>query len=155
MALPIRRTSGQVATGRWDPFQEMEELYQRMERVMEDFFNSVRGTDGFLLWSPPADLEETEDAYIVEIDLPGAKRDDVHIELQDNELHVFGELKEKERVGVLRTRMRRTGRFDHWFTLPGEVDADKVEAELRDGVLTVRLPKATRSQTRKIEVKGS
>jgi HSP20 family protein len=100
------------------------------------------------------DIEEADDAYVVEADLPGVKRQDVNIELVGNELMVTGEIKERERKGALRRQTRRVGRFDYRVVLPDHVDDDKVEANLTDGVLTVRVPKAERAQRRKIEVKS-
>jgi HSP20 family protein len=100
------------------------------------------------------DIEETDDAYVVEADLPGVKRQDVNIELVGNELTVTGEIKERERKGALRRQRRRVGRFEYGVVLPDHVDDDKVEASLSDGVLTVRVPKAERAQRRKIEVKS-
>jgi HSP20 family protein len=105
-------------------------------------------------WLPPVDIEEADDAYVVEADLPGVKRQDVNIELVGNELMVTGEIKERERKGALRRQTRRVGRFDYRVVLPDHVDDDKVEANLADGVLTVRVPKAERAQRRKIEVKS-
>jgi HSP20 family protein len=83
------------------------------------------------------------------------QRDDVDIELVGNELAITGELKEKERTGVVRRRTRRTGRFDYRVTLPEQVDAEQIEASLADGVLSVRVPKSERAQRTKIAIKGS
>jgi HSP20 family protein len=99
-------------------------------------------------------LEEKDDAYVLEAELPGVKREDVTIELVGNELVISGELKEQERTGVVRRRVRRTGRFEYRLSLPEQVDADKVDATLADGVLTVRVPKSERAQRRKIEIKA-
>ena len=81
------------------------------------------------------------------------KKEDVNIELRDNEVRVTGEIKEKERSGVLRRQTRRVGQFEYIVTLPGDIDPEKVEASLHEGVLTVRLGKAAASQPRQIEVK--
>ncbi len=77
----------------------------------------------------------------------------MNIELVGNELAITGDIKEKERKGVLRRRTRRVGRFEFRVTLPNQVDPEKIEAELTDGVLTVHVPKAERAQRRQIEVK--
>src|SRR5690606_23275635 len=104
-------------------------------------------------FEPPVDLEEIDDAFLVEADLPGVKRDDVEVELIDNQLVIRGECKERERVGILRRRTRKTGEFDYRLLLPGEVEADGVDAHLEDGVLHLRIPKAAASRRRRIEVK--
>lgn len=99
-------------------------------------------------WAPLA----TDDAYVVEVDLPGVKKDDITIELNAGELSVHGELKEKERTGVLRSRTRRTGQFDYRVMLPQDTDEEHITAELSEGVLTVKVPKAEKAKPRRIEI---
>jgi HSP20 family protein len=102
---------------------------------------------------PLVDIEETEDAWIVEAEVPGVKSEDVNVEVRGSELAISGEIKEREREGILRRRTRKTGEFDYHITLPGEADADRIEASLNDGVLTVRIPKPERERPRRIDVK--
>jgi HSP20 family protein len=83
------------------------------------------------------------------------RRENIDIELVGNELGITGELKEKERTGVVRRRTRRTGHFDYRVTLPEQVDAEQIDASLDEGVLTVRVPKSERAQRRKVAIKGS
>jgi HSP20 family protein len=83
------------------------------------------------------------------------KKDDVSIEYADGELTISGELKERERKGVLRRKTRRTGAFVYRVMLPGDVDADGIDARLENGVLYVRVPKAQKAERRKIEIKSS
>ncbi len=152
--LPVRRERRDVLPARWDPLREMEDVRQRMDRLFEDALSGTPLATGGV-WSPPVDLEETDDAWVVEADLPGVKKGDVTVELRDNELAIHGEVKERERSGILRRRTRRTGQFDYRVSLPGDVDADDdIDAQLKDGVLTVRIPKTARAQPRRIEVKG-
>jgi HSP20 family protein len=136
---------------RWDPFRELEELQRRTEELVE---SAVSGAEVDRIWTPLVDVEETEDAWIVEAEVPGAKRDDIKVELQDSQLAISGEIKERERKGIVRRRTRRRGAFEYRVTLPGDADADGVDANLHDGVLTVKVPKAKKSQTRQIEVKS-
>ena len=145
MTLPVRAPSRPAA--RWDPFRELDELYDRMNRLWETVL--VPGAER---WSPLADVEETDDAYSVEIDLPGVSREDVDIQLDDRELTVSGEVKEKERSGILRRRTRRVGQFHYAVRLPGDVDADNVTASLHEGVLTVRVPKSQAAKPRRIAI---
>jgi HSP20 family protein len=149
--LPERR-SGDSAE-RWEPLGEFE----RIRRLLDQTFG------GFALptiaevasWSPPVDIEERDDAYMIEAELPGVDRKDVNIDLVGNELTITGEIKEKEREGILRRRTRRIGRFEYRVVLPDQVDPENVEAQLKDGVLTVRAPKSQRAQRRRVEVKSS
>jgi HSP20 family protein len=137
---------------RLDPFREMEDVYDRMGVLVQDLFGDG-GTGIATRWpAVPADIEETDDAYLVELDLPGARGDDLKVELRNSELHISGEIKEPERKGILRRKGRSVGRFDHLVRLPGEVDPDKVQARLADGVLMVRVCKTKASQPRRIAV---
>jgi HSP20 family protein len=147
--LPARRPAN---LQRWDPLREFEDLRARMDQLFEDTLGATAVEGG--VWAPAVDIEETDDAWLVEAELPGVRRDDVSVELHNGELAIHGEIKEKERVGILRRRTRRTGRFDYRVQLPNDLDPDAVEATLNDGVLHVRLPKPARSQPRRIEVKG-
>jgi HSP20 family protein len=153
--LPERRTrSGQA---QWEPLSEFEQINDRMRRMLEQTFagfgwpSSTQAGGG---WSPLVDIEESDDAYVVEAELPGVKKEDVNIEFVGNELTVTGEIKERERQGALRQKTRRTGRFDYRVVLPEHVDPEKIDATLSNGVLTVRVPKSEHAQRRKIEIKA-
>ncbi|MEW6470966.1 MAG: Hsp20/alpha crystallin family protein [Actinomycetota bacterium] len=150
MSLPVRRNNGDTMT-RWDPLAEIERLNRQLQGYLDSWnnFPSLLG-DGF---TPLADVEETDDAYHVEIELPGIKKDDVAIEVAGRRLTVSGERKEKERVGILRRRTRSVGRFYYEVVLPGAVDEDGIHATLDDGVLTVTVPKAASERPRRIEIK--
>jgi HSP20 family protein len=100
----------------------------------------------------PVDVEETDDAFIIELDLPGVRKENVSVDLMGNELLVKGDVQERERSGMLRRQSRRFGAFEHRVTVPGDVDPDSVTATLENGVLTVRLAKARSSQPRHIEI---
>jgi HSP20 family protein len=139
---------------RWEPFQELEQLQEATAQLLESVWSGT-ATGGAGIWSPLVDVEETDDAWIVEAELPGVDRKDVSVEVRDSELIISGEIKERERKGILRRRTRPTGRFDYRVTLPGPVDADGVEATLADGVLTVRVPKPEQARPQRIEVRNT
>jgi HSP20 family protein len=106
------------------------------------------------VWVPAFDIEETEDAYILDMELPGVRPDDVNIELRNgNELRITGNYQERERTGTMRREGRRSGDFEYDVILPGDVNADQIDATLEYGVLTVRAAKA-QPQARRIQVKG-
>ena len=143
-----------TAVGGWDPLVEFAELQERMSRLVGDM---IGGTDHqprwpAMGWRPAADVEETPDAYLVEIELPAVKREDVSVEVSPGELVVTGEIQERQRVGLLRTRTRRTGHFDYRITLPTDIEPDQVSAVLSDGVLTVRVPKTEQTKRHKITI---
>jgi len=148
---PERRST--VTPERWEPLRELEQVSERMRRMLDETFGGFswpalsQEQGGF---RPHVDVEETDEAYVVEAELPGAKREDVSIELVGNELTIAGEIKERERKGVLRRQMRRTGRFHYQVSLPSQVDTEKIEATLSEGVLTVRVPKSERAERKRI-----
>ncbi|MCU1669008.1 MAG: heat shock protein Hsp20 [Blastococcus sp.] len=133
---------------RWDPFRELDELYDRMNHLWE---NNVT-TDGVERWVPAADIVESDDSYLIEMDLPGVDQDDVDIEINGRELTVSGEVKEKERAGILRRRTRKVGEFSYSVTLPMEIDADAVTAHLDNGVLSITVPKSQRAKSRRVAI---
>src|SRR5919108_5258073 len=133
--LPERRS--RLAPERWEPLSELEQVSERMRRLLDQTFGDVGWPSAFRegAWSPPVDIEETDDAYVLEAELPGVKREDVDIEIVGNELTIRGQVVERERQGVLRRRTRRTGRYEYRVTLPDQVDGHKIDANLKDGVL--------------------
>src|ERR1700732_4912011 len=97
MALPVRRTETRAQPlQRWEPFRELEQLHEQMGRLMGTAWSPINGGNGGS-WMPLADIEETNDAWIVEAELPSVNRDDINVELRDDELVITGEIKEKER----------------------------------------------------------
>jgi HSP20 family protein len=156
MALPVRRTTSvsPQPLQRWEPFRELEQLQEHMDRLMNGVWSPAGGGNGGT-WLPVADIEETDDAWVIEAELPGVDRKDVDVEMRDSEVIISGEIEEKERKGVLRRKTRKTGEFEYRVTLPGDADAEHIEANLHDGVLTVRVPKTEQAKPRRIEVKAA
>lgn len=152
--LPVR--SGGRSTAVINPSREFEDIYDRMGQLMNLAFGLAPVQMADLVWTPLADLDETDDAYIVKVDLPGVRKDQVEVQVQDRQLNITGEVPEpQEDEGRRRhRRSRRTGRFELHTYLPGDVSADAVRAELADGVLTVTVPKAESSKPHKVEIKG-
>ena len=144
MSLPV-----QSPRTRWDPYRELDQLYERMNNLWES-----GGAETADHWVPLADVEETDDAYIIEVELPGVDEADVNIEINGRELTVTGELKEKERKGILRRRTRRVGEFQYAVTLPGDIDAENVTARIENGLLSITVPKSQRTRPRRIAIGG-
>jgi HSP20 family protein len=152
MALPVRRRdTAPQPIRRWDPVRELEGLQEQFAQLVQ----RTSDGDGGAPFIPLVDIEETEDAWIVEAEVPGVKPEDVQVEVRGSELAISGEIKEREREGILRRRTRKTGEFDYHITLPGDADAENIEAELRDGVLTVRIPKPEQERPRRIDVRSA
>lgn len=151
MTLPVRRTRTNDMDrlgSHWDPFEELKTVSQQLSELIDRPWWPTSGNR----FVPPADLEETDDAFLVEIELPGINRNDIDVELTGRRLTVRGERKERERVGVLRRRTRRIGQFHYEVTLPDEVSGDDIEAQFADGLLTIRAPKAEGLETKRIRV---
>ncbi len=127
-----------------DPFRlfRMPSLFELSERDL-------------LPWHPLADVEETDDAFIVRLDLPGLRKKEIHVSLQDNMLTVRGERKHEgsEKRDDYRVRERFYGKFERTFSLPGTVDPNSVQAEFKDGVLTVHIKKHPESKAKEISIK--
>ena len=104
---------------------------------------------------PALNLWEEDDNLIIEGEVPGLKMDDLYIVIQGHELTVRGNRRPvRDSDATYLRRERGTGEFVRYLTLPCEVDADKVAATLRDGVLTIRMPKSERAKARKIQVRA-
>ena len=154
MALPVRRDNDDAVEARASRSGPLAELL-RLNRELASYLDVWRRLpdlfgEGF---TPLADVEETPEAYLVEVEVPGVRREDIDMEIAGRRLWVRGERKEKERVGILRRRERTVGRFSCEVLLPGDVDEDGVEAHLEGGVLSLRLPKPERDRPRRIEIR--
>jgi HSP20 family protein len=146
MALPVKKAEEQ--RNRWDPFGELDRLNSQFRHLLGEW-SGVDPMEGF---TPPAEIEETEDAWLVDVEVPGVDREDIDIEVAGRRLSIKGERREKERAGVLRQRTRTVGRFQFEALLPGVIAEDGIEASLDGGVLHVRVPKSEEARPRRIEI---
>ncbi len=149
MDLPIRRDSGQRAVD-----AEFDRLRRSLGRDLErwpEIFDELSATVRDVV--PHADIEETDDSYLLDIELPGVSRDDVTVEIARGRLVVTGERRKRERIGLLRHRSRTTGEFRFDVTLPRDVDDEAVTATLDHGLLTVTVPKSGHARRRHIPVR--
>lgn len=138
---------------RWNPLFELNNLQGRMNRLFDE---ALRTEDGqsTTLWSPAADVLETESAMIVKVELPGMDRNDINIHLENNVLTVRGERPfEKEGKAENYHRVERAyGSFSRSFALPVVVDQEKISADYKDGILRITLPKKEQARAKKIEI---
>ena len=131
-----------MAFARWDPLRDLLAIQQRLDRF-------APGPAG---WTPPVDLLETAEAYIVIAELPGVERDDLSISMHDDgRLTVAGVRRERTSDEYHRVE-RGHGTFSRTFHLPIAVEADRITADFRDGVLTVTCPKAPEGGGRRIHI---
>lgn len=136
--------------------RELDDLRARVDQLMHAAFagGGWPTFGGSEPWAPAADIEDAEDAYLVELELPGMDKEQITVEVSDGELDVHGEVRQKERTGAVRRHTRRIGQFDYRTTLPPNADAEHISAELNNGVLTVRVPKTEKGKARRVEITG-
>ncbi len=147
-----------MALIRWtDPFRDVAVLQDRMNRLFGDFLERSHpreeGTETGI-WIPNVDIYETKDAVCVRAELPGVDKDAVHVEVKEGVLSLRGERKfEKEVKEESYHRIERSyGTFHRSFSLPSSVDAEKVTARMKDGVLEVDLPKKEQAKPKQINI---
>lgn len=146
---------------RWDPFRELEEVSNQLNRLFGRSTlarpTAEAGKDAMTAvdWAPSVDVAETAEEFQVKAELPEVKKEDIKVAVENGLLRIEGERKqEKEEKGKKYHRVERSyGSFLRSFTLPDNVDAAKVQAEFKDGVLNVRLPKAPAAKPKTVEVK--
>ena len=145
---------------RWEPlrfepvFKEFGSLARRLNRLFEGEIPEME-LEG--VWHPVVDIMDETDAVMMKAELPGMEREDIHIEVRNNMLTLRGEKKREEKVekeGVVRSE-RIYGAFSRSFTLPATVNAEKIEAAYKNGVLTVKLPKVEQAKPKQIAIKAA
>jgi HSP20 family protein len=145
-----------MAIVRWDPFHELAFVQDRLNRL----FNSDqgRGSDDVMArgaWLPPVDVfSNGKQELIIKAEVPGLKREDIDVTVEDNTLTLRGEKKHESEVKEeqLHRIERQYGSFSRTFSLPATVDAGKVSADYKDGVLTIRLPFREEAKPKQIKV---
>jgi len=144
---------------RWNPLRELEDMQGRLNRLFGEPSFARTGENGmsFSGWSPAVDVQETDKEYLIKADLPDVKKEDVKVELLDGTLTIEGERQqEKEEKGKKFHKIEREyGKFLRRFAMPSEVDASKVQADFKNGVLNVHLPKSATAKPKAIDVKVS
>lgn len=128
---------------------------QQLEELIENFWDEVGDGWGTQLLAPPLDMSETDKDVCLRLDVPGVKPKEIDVQVNGNQLTISGERKEeKEEKGETFHRIeRRAGRFSRCVTLPCAVQEDKIDAQYKDGVLSITMPKTAESKTRHIEIK--
>ena len=126
----------------WDPFREMAPV---------GFTNFERA------WSPSFDVTENKDSYLFKADVPGVNKDDIEITTSGNRIQIAGKRESsfEEKTDTVYTYERQYGSFCRSFTLPDGADVEHAKSELKDGVLTLVIPKAIEAQAKKIPVSVS
>jgi HSP20 family protein len=148
----------------WRPFADLTGWERDMERMMDNFFDRRMRpwwperwfrTEGSLTNVPALDIFEEKDDLVVKAELPGMEKDDVEVNLTDHTLTIKGEKKKEDEVKEEKyyRSERSYGSFVRTLQLPADVQADKVKASFKNGILEVRLPKTEEAKTKEIKVK--
>ena len=139
----------------WPSLDRWASLRNDLDTLLELplWAGSSRQSQLFSGWAPPLDLHESNDHIVAVVELPGMRKEDIEISLQDGMLTISGERKEEtsQENGATRTE-RYTGKFRRSISLPSRVDGNKVSATYKDGILTVTLPKAEEAKPKQIKI---
>ena len=145
-----------MAIIRWDPFRDLVTLREKMNRLFEEAYSS-RGSEKDLItstWTPSVDIYETDHELVLTAELPGIEDSDINIELEDNTLTLKGERKfEKEIKEENYHRIERAyGSFARSFSLPPNIEQEKISAEHEIGILKITIPQKPQTKPKKISV---
>ena len=148
-----------MAMVRFEPFRDMMTAQRDFDRLLRGAFSPTfgEGEVSTRTWAPPVDIYENGDNLVLKAELPGLSPEDVEIRVQDNTLYLKGERKfEKEVEEQSYHRVERSyGTFTRTFSLPNSIDADKVAANYKDGVLTLTMPKKEEAKPKTIKINVS
>ena len=154
---PGRGPRAEVAPAVWDPLRELTGLKDRLNRLFESAMRrgGVPGSSDLSGWSPAIDLREEAGAFLLTAEIPGVPRQDVTLRVEGRTVIVEGERRSGGPTrGAELLRMERSyGPFSRSFALPAGVDPAKSRATLRQGVLEIRMPKATRAKSAAVKVR--
>lgn len=135
------------------PWQELRDLREQMDRIIQSTFRG--GPSGATMeWAPPVDITEKDGDLVLTAELPGIKKDDIEVEIENNVLTIRGEKKgEREERGEQGyIYERQFGSFTRSFTLPRAVDPSQIRARFENGVLTVTMPKAAEARGQRVTI---
>lgn len=142
---------------RFDPYRELTSLQDRLNRALGSTFGrSEREDETLAAWAPPVDITEEKDRILITAELPGFKNDEISIQTENGMLTLSGERRlEKESGDKAYHRIERSyGRFVRSFSLPNNVDREKIQARFTDGLLQIELPKREDAKPRIIKISG-
>jgi HSP20 family protein len=141
---------------RWEPFEGLSRIQSRINELFDDNFARPHPypRSAAAVWFPPVDILESQDAYLIRAEIPGMKREDFELEVHDGTLTLSGERKPEELVdGVEHHRTERVmGKFTRSFHLPQTVRQDAIQANYREGILEIHVPKAEEAKPRQIAI---
>jgi HSP20 family protein len=140
---------------RWDPFASLDDMFSRMPGLVGRWPRWVSDGGTAAEWSPSVDISETEKEYLLKVQLPAVRKEDVHVTYDGGTLTISGERKQdREEKGERFHRVESfRGAFSRSFSLPEAIDAAAIRAEAADGVITVHVPKSKVEAKKPTEIK--
>ena len=142
---------------RWNPYGEMTAMKNRINRMFSEPYWATRRMDDesdMGMWNPAVDLYEKDDHFVIKAELPGVDKKNILVDLKDRMLTISGERSyenEAKEENYYR-RERSYGKFQRAFTLPADVDSDKIKAEFRDGLLQIEVPKPEQQKPKQVTI---
>ena len=139
---------------RWEPFRGISSLQEQFNRLFENRFAPGTEEQTLTAWAPAVDVYETENELVIKADLPQMPEKDLDVRVENNMLTIRGERKFEQKVKEENyLRMERAyGSFSRGFSLPNTVNTEAIQAEYKEGVLTVTLPKRAESKPKQVKV---
>jgi HSP20 family protein len=143
-----------LSVTRWEPYRDVLTLQNRLSRLLGDNFTPFLGAEGVGAWLPPVDIVEEADRLTLRAEIAGVRTEDIDIKVENGTLVLRGEKKQEKEVGTESAHRleRYYGSFTRSFALPVSIDAEKIQARYKDGVLEIVLPKADEAKPRKIKI---
>ena len=142
---------------RWNPISQVDALQRDINSLFNDALSGKRSRQesNDAMWAPAVNTYEDKDAFVISCDLPGLKQSDIKLNLDKNVLTISGsrKLDNEDKMENYQRVESYFGTFNRSFTLPATVDSEKIDANMENGVLKIRLPKKEESKPRQIEIK--
>ena len=154
MANPIERWFDNKRLGSLSPFREFERTFEPMDRMLADFMKMRPTTVEEFNFSPSCEISEVGSDYVLKVDLPGVAKDQVKVEVDQDQLTISAERREEKETETNKKYLSEVcyGSYTRSFTLPGTVDEKKIDAKFENGVLTVKVPKTASPKAKQISI---
>ncbi|MEL7225199.1 MAG: Hsp20/alpha crystallin family protein [Cyanobacteria bacterium P01_D01_bin.36] len=152
MPLTLWRPFGKVES--WEPFGEIDTLRKEMNNLLEQFTSNLPNNGDGLAFMPSAEMDETDKAIHLKLEVPGMQADDLDIQVMDDSISIKGERKSEtktEENGRFRSEFHY-GKFERLIPMPSSIDKEQVVAEYKDGVLNLTIPKAEETEKESVKV---
>ena len=140
----------------WKPMRDFDSMFDRMTRLLySGYRQEMEDKDQYMSdWSPVTDIYETKDEYVFKVEVPGMNKEDVKVEVKDDNLWISGERKEEKEIKKddYHRVESRIGKFSRSFRLPNGIDQEKIKASMNNGILELKVPKPETKKPKNISI---